>query len=338
LDYSDFEIILSDGGSTDRTVELAEPYVDKLIIENEVPEGWIGKNWGCHLGYKKANGSLLLFTDADTVHQKQSLKITVQKLHEKKTGLLSMLPYQIILKWWESIVAIYFFFASQIAGGIMNINNPQKKDSFFAVGQYLLFTRDFYEEIGGHEYIKGSLVEDYAFSRIAKYNYNSLCFMNNYQLVQTTMYPESPKQCWGGWKKSLFAGMKVTPKNGRLLLPILNIVWALSAPVAVVLAILYGNIIVILSMISTYILYATLLWNYWKQNGKHHWVIYTLYPLLMVFFLILFFNSVFELTLRKKITWKGRSYTPDLLASIRKSKHKKKDKEAMIIAVNEKSD
>ena len=38
LDYSNYEIILSDGGSNDRTVELAKPYVDKGLVEETLPK------------------------------------------------------------------------------------------------------------------------------------------------------------------------------------------------------------------------------------------------------------------------------------------------------------
>ena len=126
LNYSNFEIILSDGGSQDRTVELAKPYADQILIENEVPEGWIGKNRGCHLGFAKAKGDILLFTDADTEHTPDSLRITVSMLLEKKAGLLSLLPYQKVEKWWESIVPINFFISHLVSGGIDKVYQGNK--------------------------------------------------------------------------------------------------------------------------------------------------------------------------------------------------------------------
>jgi cellulose synthase/poly-beta-1,6-N-acetylglucosamine synthase-like glycosyltransferase len=333
MDYSNYEVILSDGGSIDRTVELAEPYVDKLVADNEVPEGWIGKNWGCYLGFQEAEGSVLLFTDADTVHKKNSLKLAVQNLQDQKAGLVTTLPYQVIEKWWECIVPIYFFFSNQVSGGEEVINDP-KKDGFFAVGQYLLFTRKFYEKIGGHERIKGSIVEDYAFGRIAKEKYNSLYYMNNYGLVLTRMYPDSPKQCWTGWKKCLYAGMKITPGK-RIFFIALSIIWALAAPVSIVLAALYGSLWILLTMIATYILYPILLWGYWKNHGKSHWLTYSIYPVLILVFLIALMSSTLELVIRKKTTWKGRIYHPDLLAGKRKKDNIKGDNEIKKEILNE---
>jgi chlorobactene glucosyltransferase len=73
LDYPNFEIILVDGGSTDKTVEVCSKLLDpdNIIVSDGLPEGWIGKSWACHLGQQKAKGEVLLFTDAVTEHKRE---------------------------------------------------------------------------------------------------------------------------------------------------------------------------------------------------------------------------------------------------------------------------
>jgi len=59
--YKDHEIVVVDGESSDRTVELAEKYADKVIVR----KGSVGV--ARNLGAKNSRGSILAFIDADTV-------------------------------------------------------------------------------------------------------------------------------------------------------------------------------------------------------------------------------------------------------------------------------
>jgi glycosyltransferase involved in cell wall biosynthesis len=62
------EMILVDG-STDRTPEIAKPYVDKLIKVKKY-----GASYQRSVGVKYATGDILVFTDIDTVLDKNWLK------------------------------------------------------------------------------------------------------------------------------------------------------------------------------------------------------------------------------------------------------------------------
>ena len=69
-DYPELEIILIDDRSTDGTAAIvdrmaaADPRIVALHVQ-ELPDGWLGKVHAMDLGVRKANGSWLLFTDAD---------------------------------------------------------------------------------------------------------------------------------------------------------------------------------------------------------------------------------------------------------------------------------
>jgi glycosyltransferase involved in cell wall biosynthesis len=58
----DFEVIVSDGGSEDRTREIAKEFTNKIVVLNERGTG-LQRNEGA----KKASAGHLLFLDADTV-------------------------------------------------------------------------------------------------------------------------------------------------------------------------------------------------------------------------------------------------------------------------------
>lgn len=74
--YKDYEIIISDAGSDDRTREIARKFGCK-IIKGGLPS--VGRNNGA----KHARGDLLLFLDADVILPKGFLKNLVKKIEER---------------------------------------------------------------------------------------------------------------------------------------------------------------------------------------------------------------------------------------------------------------
>jgi len=59
-----FELIVSDGGSTDRTVEIAQEYADKVVVHNRNYRQTISE--GRNRGAEVAKGNFLVFLNADS--------------------------------------------------------------------------------------------------------------------------------------------------------------------------------------------------------------------------------------------------------------------------------
>lgn len=325
LNYSKFEIIVSDGGSSDRTIEIAKSLVDKVIVDETLPTGWIGKNYGCYLGYKEAKGEYLLFIDADTEHTPDSLKHFMKIALERNVALLSVFPFQRIRNWWESINPVFYFASNLTYTGRNSVNNPNKLKSYTASGQYMLFKREDYENFGGHKSLKGSIVEDLALARVVKTKLKRLYFIDGTKLVYTRMYPDSPKQCWNGWKKCLFPGTKLThPRN--IVGALFWYLWGILAPIALGLAIKYASWPYILAASICYCICGLSVFIYWNKKGAHHWITYVLYPIVFIAFFTLLGASTFELVFSKKTTWRGREYQPDLyVGSIRNENYQFKE-------------
>src|ERR1700756_1721531 len=98
----DFETIVVNDHSTDRTREIAASFPGVRIIEaGPLPQGWTGKNNAVACGALQARGEWLLFTDADTVHLPGSLARAVAEAQDNNAELLSYSPEQIAVTFWE---------------------------------------------------------------------------------------------------------------------------------------------------------------------------------------------------------------------------------------------
>ncbi|MHA1737772.1 MAG: glycosyltransferase [Candidatus Heimdallarchaeota archaeon] len=311
LNYPNYEIIISDGGSTDKTIEIAQSKIDKVVIDYNVPPGWIGKNWGCYLGYKEAKGEYLLFVDADTVHKPESLDHFIKIAIERDSALLSLFPYQILEKWWESINTFIYFASMLTYGGRNSVNNPDKPNSYTASGQYMLFKRADYEVFGGHESLKGSIVEDLALARTVKTKLRRLTYIDGTDLVTTRMYPDSAKQCWNGWMKALFPGTKLTQPR-RITGATIFVLWGLFAPTVIALMSVYATWPYIVASVISYIIFAIILFVYWNGKGKHMPLSYVFHPIGVLIFCLMLGISGVTIHIKKTATWRGREYVPDL--------------------------
>jgi cellulose synthase/poly-beta-1,6-N-acetylglucosamine synthase-like glycosyltransferase len=86
------EVIVVDGGSTDRTVEIAEQRADRVLVEDGKPAG-AARNIGAH----DAKGKILAFIDADTLASEHWMSEIAQTLRGR-SGVVGVtgptLPYE----------------------------------------------------------------------------------------------------------------------------------------------------------------------------------------------------------------------------------------------------
>lgn len=71
-DREDYEILIVDGGSRDRTVEIAKEFETKILHEDK------GKGYALRKGAKKAEGDVVVLMDADLSHQPSELGLLIE--------------------------------------------------------------------------------------------------------------------------------------------------------------------------------------------------------------------------------------------------------------------
>ena len=74
------ELVVSDGGSSDKTVKIAKEYADVVVVHNEARRQTIAE--GRNVGAARASGDLLVFINADTRPQQIDLFLkTLEEYH-----------------------------------------------------------------------------------------------------------------------------------------------------------------------------------------------------------------------------------------------------------------
>ena len=198
----EFEVIVVDDGSTDRTREIAQSFSGVRVIDaGSLPPRWTGKNHAVWIGAQAAKGEWLLFTDADTVHAPGSLARAVAEANAKQASLLSYSPEQEVHGFWQKAVMPVIFAELARTYRPADVSNSATRVAA-ANGQYLLVAREAYDAVGGHAAIAGNLLEDVALARAVKSSGRKIFFRFGGDAVRTHMY-RSFSQMKEGWTKNL---------------------------------------------------------------------------------------------------------------------------------------
>ena len=171
-DYENYEIIAIDDRSDDRTGEIIKKITQKIpnlvyALADLKPEKWMGKNWACMEGFKKATGELLLFTDADTFHSKRTISLAVDHMMSEELDALTVIPKMICLDNWTKITLPVLSTFLHTRFSALRVNDSSKKTGYF-FGSFFIIKRKTYELVGTHEGVKGEIVEDGALGKKVK--------------------------------------------------------------------------------------------------------------------------------------------------------------------------
>lgn len=130
-----YEIIVSDGASEDRTVEIAKKYADVVVISEKR-----GIWWGRNFGAKFAKGKYLVFIDADTTVKEDYLEVVHKYLEDGVVGLtmgfgiegkgpkIRIIEYISDYCWWLN--------SKMGNGSLIGINICVPKDVFMRIGGF----------------------------------------------------------------------------------------------------------------------------------------------------------------------------------------------------------
>jgi glycosyltransferase involved in cell wall biosynthesis len=193
---SEKEIIISDGDSRDKTVEIARKYTDKIFIYKGNKRQTIAQ--GRNDGAKISKGEFLIFFDADCIIlEPDEFFSRVLSLFEKDLNLVAVTVKIKVLKEYET-------FGDRLVFGYMNlfyrfVTNVLHKGQ--SPGEFQMMRRSAYDVVGGfrEELVAGEDID--MFLRLSKIGRTRF-------VSELTVYHTGRRGHAIGWRKLLWQWFK----------------------------------------------------------------------------------------------------------------------------------
>lgn len=319
-DYPRYEVIAIDDRSTDNTGDIIKsiaakyPHV-RYVYGQEAPAGWIGKCNALVHGVKfaVADGKWFLFTDADTCHTPESLRLAISYALKHNAELISFMPVQELGSFWEKVV-MPVLLGSFLCGDPMNTINDRTNDRAYAYGQYILVRRDVYEAVGGHRSVFDQILDDISFARVVKEKGYHIMAADGRLLYKVRMYTNL-ETLWQGWTKNLFALIECQMVYLVLVIALINL--AVVGPFVQVGMVAYmlatGDASPQLPwMTGLTLVELGMLFAWYKRTAEHYTGVnalhFLLLPLGSLTVSVLYLHSAYLVLSKHKVSWKGRKY------------------------------
>jgi len=228
---------------TDRTRELlvaAAAGDDRIgFVENgSCPADWAGKCNACRVGAERARGDWILFTDADCRFEPEMLDAMLAIAESRGAALTSAVGRLTFRHRFERLLQPV---AALVLFRVFPLDKANRDDDPwpFANGQFLLFRRDRYLAIGGHELVKDALLEDLFFAwRIHRMG-GRVTVVDASTQMEVAMY-ETPASMRSGWTRIFIESCNRIPKRLVFLgseLLLISVLLPLLAAMAVLLGV-----------------------------------------------------------------------------------------------------
>jgi chlorobactene glucosyltransferase len=208
--YPMFEVLLLDDQSSDGTGNVARAAAGddtrlRIVSGQPLPNGWLGKNWACHQLAQAARGDVLIFTDADVRWADGALAALLAEMTANEVDMLTVWSTQTTVTWGERWVVPLMALVILAYLPAPLVHHSRSAAFAAANGQCLVFRRRVYDQIGGHEAVCDSIVEDIALARRVKTAGLRLRMVDGNGMITCRMY-ESWSQVRAGYAKNIIAG------------------------------------------------------------------------------------------------------------------------------------
>jgi len=173
--YQNIEILVFDDQSTDSTAKLVKIAAQndnriKYFSSGSLPEGWLGKNYACHMLSEKAKGTYFLFLDADVIIGDHAISGSIASSVKYNLGLLSYFPVQHMNTLAEKISVPNMNYILLSLLPLVLVQKSGNPALAAANGQFMFYSAEVYRKYHPHKKLRKSSVEDIEAARYLKLN------------------------------------------------------------------------------------------------------------------------------------------------------------------------
>jgi chlorobactene glucosyltransferase len=307
--YTNFELIVLDDGSTDNTLEVTRQVAGKdtktKILEGKaLPVGWTGKNWACHQLFIEAEGDLLLFLDADTRLNNRALHYTVNTIQHEGIDFISTFHRQETVTLAEKLLVPIFQWGVFCFYPLFLAMKTRIPVLAIGIGQFMFFTRQAYEKIGGHAAVKSQITEDKALPKALARQGMKWSLLDGTGSLTTRMYLGF-KDTYNGLSKSLFEWF-----DRNILVFTFIWLWLLVVfwqPLIIFgMSIVDGESTIYTTLATISVILSFTIWSIFYIRFKYPPYLIAFYPVIIVMWVSIAMVSMIR-SLSGTTTWKGRT-------------------------------
>jgi 4,4'-diaponeurosporenoate glycosyltransferase len=304
------EIIVVDDQSEDATAAIASRYGVRVIEAGARPKEWLGKPWASAVGAAEANGRLLLFLDADVRLRPEALETLARAFvvsspdWPRSLAAISVQPYHRTGRFIERLALLFnilvFVGAARRTRGLLLTMTGS-----CCFGPAILCGRDDYLAFGGHESIRGSVVDDLDLGQQFLRSGVPVRSFSGRGVIDFRMYPGGLRDLLDGFTKNILPGAR---RSGYWF-QVLAVLWMtglIATPLYIAVAISAGLVAELVIALVFYTFFAIQFAAAGHRLGNFGPLPALFFPVHLVLFQFVLARALFLAVTGRSVRWKGR--------------------------------
>ena len=306
LDYDNYQVVVVDDRSTDRTGEIMDNLAAgsggrlKVVHIKELPAGWLGKPHAMWNAARQTSADWLLFTDADILFRPDTLRRAVAYAEANQADHLVVLPQVIMHRFTEKMMIAFFQLLFVFGHRPWKVSDPKTKDHM-GVGAFNMVRRSTYEAVGTFQRLRMEVVDDMKLGKVVKEGGFSQRVVFGDDMVRVR-WAHGARGVIDNLTKNFFAVMSF--QTWRALLACVGMAILNYLPfVGVLVAPGWARLPYAVALASMFFLYSGI----WRQGEIHPWFFF-LHPVSTTLFIYTMLRSTFVTLHNDGVNWRGTHY------------------------------